>query len=333
MAGVKALRKLQMGVETTAGTAVVATALWRGLGTLEDQREVVHVDEDVGYLSKIDRVYTPKLLAGLTMDDTEATYEQLPYVLAAGVENIVTGVADTTGGSGKLYEYNFPTTAARSTSTYTIEGGDDNQAWEMEYAFVKGFTLSGVPGEAWKVTADWVGRQLTKCSFTTSITPPTVEEILFSKTKLYIDTVGGTMGTTVKASTLLGATLTVDTGLREVFTGDGQLYFTFTKEVGPEITLDVTFEHDSTAVAEIDAFRAETPRMIRLLAEGATLTTAGTFSKKTLRIDVAGKWESFEKLGETDGNDIVTGTMRVRYDVTAGKYCDILVVNQLTALT
>ena len=37
MPGVKALRKIQIGQETTAGTAVVATTIWRGEGVLQDE--------------------------------------------------------------------------------------------------------------------------------------------------------------------------------------------------------------------------------------------------------------------------------------------------------
>ena len=50
MAGVKALRKIQIGRESTAGTAVPATEIWRGEGAGEDQRTVVFPVEDVGYL-------------------------------------------------------------------------------------------------------------------------------------------------------------------------------------------------------------------------------------------------------------------------------------------
>ena len=51
MTGIKKLRKLQLGRETTAGTAVNATDLWRGIGTIEDQTEVMFPEEDIGYLS------------------------------------------------------------------------------------------------------------------------------------------------------------------------------------------------------------------------------------------------------------------------------------------
>lgn len=324
MAGIKLLRKLQLGRETTAGTAVAATTIWRGMGTLEDQRETVFVEEDIGYLSGVDRTYQPRLQAALSMPSVPATFEQLPHILDAGIA-VATPAADSTG-SGDVYTYTFPTTSAPTVKTYTLEGGDNEAAEEIEYAFVQSFTLEGSAGEALMVSAEWLGRQVSTSSFTTTATLPTVEEILFSKGKLYIDAADGTIGTTQKASTLLSATLNVNTGMAPVFTADGNLYFTFTKNVGSEVTLDITFEHDGTATAEKAAWRAQTPRLIRLQWEGAALGTAGNYTYKTLRVDLAGRWESFAALEDQDGNDVVTGTFRARYNATASKYAEIVVV-------
>ena len=294
MAGVRALRKIQCGVEATAGTAVPATTYWRGVGAIEDTQEMKFTEEDIGYLSGVDRSYVPALGAKITFADTPATFEQLPYILAAGVKNVVTGSADGTG-SGKIYTYTFPTTAANTIKTYTIEGGDDQQEEEMEYSFVEAFKLSGKPGEALMMSADWIGRQVTASTFTGSLSLPTVEEILFSKGLLYIDAIAGTIGTTLKSNTLLGADLSVKTGWKAVRAADGQLYFSFIKSTPPEVILAITFEHDSTATAEKAFWRAQTARLIRLKITGTTLTTAGTtYTAKTLLIDLAGKWEKFD---------------------------------------
>lgn len=331
MPGVRALRKIQLGVESAKGTAVAATALWRGQGVIEDQTEVMFPEEDIGYLSGIDRSYIPRNLAAITFEQTPATFEQLGYVLDAGVKT-VSGVQDG-AGSDYTYTYTFPTSAANSIKTYTIEGGDDQQAEEIEFAFVKSFTLAGAAGEAWTVTADWAGRQVSTASFTGSISVPTVEEILFQKGKLYIDAIGGTIGSTQKSSTLLNAELAVTTGWQEYFTADGNLYFTGHKSTKPEVLLTLTFEHDGTSVAEKANWLAETARLIRILVEGSTVSTPGTtYSKKTLIIDLAGKWERFEALDEQDGNDIVTGRFRAAYDPTSASFAEIVVVNELSAL-
>jgi len=334
MAGIKALRKIQLGVEVTPGTAVAATAIWRGMGTIEDQREVVFSQEDVGYVGGLDRTHVPKLLAAISMDETEATFEQLPYILAAGVKNVVAGAADGSG-SDLIYAYPFPTTAVNTLKTYTIQGGDNQEAERMEYSFVEAFKLTGKAGEALKMQADWLGRQVALNAFTGSLSLPTVEEILFSKGKLYIDAVGGTIGGTQKSNTLLGMELSVKTGLIPVFAADGNLYFSFMKSTGQlEIILKITFEHDSTSAAEKVIWRAGTPRQIRLDFDGNAVTTPGTtYSTKKLRIDLAGKWEKFDKLDEQDGNDIVTGTFRARYNSTAALFASITVVNELASLT
>lgn len=330
MAGVKALRKIQLGRESTAGTAVAATTIWRGMGTIEDQRETVFVEEDIGYLSGVDRTMVPKLHAAISLASVPATFEQLPHILEMGVRT--DAPAQDGAGTGYLYEYVFPTTAANTIKTYTIEGGDNQAAEEMEYCFVESFTLEGTAGEALMMSAEIKGRQVSTSAFTGAATLPTVEEILFSKGKLYIDDADGTIGTTQKTSTLLSATLNVTTGLVPVFTADGALYFTFVKGVMPEITLDITFEHDGTATAEKAAWRAETARLIRLQFEGAALGTAGDYTYKTLTIDLAGKWESFSALEDSDGNDTVTATFRARYNATAALFAQIDVVNELSAL-
>src|SRR3990172_491535 len=254
MAGIKKLRRIQLGLETAAGTAGAATALWRGGGAIEDQLQTGFPEEDVGYLSGVDRAYIPKVLAALSMDDTEATFEQLPYILSAGVQNTVSGSTDT-GGSGKIYSYVMATTAAPTLKTYTIEGGDNQEEEEFAYGFVESFKLSGKGGESLMMSAEWKGRQVSVSTFTTAPSLPTVEEILFSKGYLYIDTAGGKIGATTKSNTPLGIELDVNTGIVPVFAGDGNLYFSFTKVATPEVVCSVTFEHDATSAAEKVAWR------------------------------------------------------------------------------
>jgi hypothetical protein len=94
------------------------------------------------------------------------------------------------------------------------------------------------------------------------------------------------------------------------------------------VLLNVTFEHNATAVAEKDAWKAKTPRLLRLQFDGNALQTAGTFANKLLRIDLAGTWESFDSIGDLNGNDIVTGVFRAGYDATAAKFAEIKVVNE-----
>lgn len=336
MAGIEGGRKIQLGAEATPGTAVAATAIWRGKGLPEDRRVVTFIDEDIGYVSGVDRTATSRLLAGFTFDPTPATFEQTPYIFAAGIKNVVSGAADG-AGSGKKYIYPMPTTAPTSNvlKTYTLEGGDDNQAEEIEFSFVESFKLSGKPAEMLMNSAEWLGRQATPTTFTPALSLPNVESIPFSKGKLFIDNAGTAPGTTQKSGVFLGMELAVKTGWAIVETGDGQLYYYTIKHTREdmEVVLNLTFEHNGTATAEKANWRSEIARVLRLQWEGSNLATGGTsFTKKTARIDLAGKWEKFEKLGSQRGNDIINGVFRARFNSTANLFAEFTWVNELASL-
>lgn len=330
--GIKALRKMQLGQEATAGTPVAATTIWRGMGMLKNAIEPQWVEEDVGLLVPTENLYIPFLSAELEMDEVEATFEQLPYILAASIKSVVTGAADGVG-TDKIYDYTPALATAQDVKTFTIEGGDNIQAEKMEYAFVTEFKISGKAKEAMMMSATWQGRQIATATFTAALSIPTVENILFSKGKLYIDAVGGTIGTTQKSNTFLNMSLTWKSGFVPTWTGDGALYFSFIKPTLPEVELEITFEHDATAVAEKAAFVAGTTRLVQMKFEGSSVVTGGTtYQKKTLIINLAGKWKTFDKIDEADGNDIVKGTLVAGYNSTYAKMGHIIVVNELSTL-
>ncbi len=330
--GIKALRKIQLGQEATAGTKVAATTIWRGMGTLANQAEPVFPEEDVGMLVPTERSYIPFLGGELEMDEVEATFEQLPYLLAASIDGIVAGSPDGTG-SDKIYTYEPGVATAKTVKTFSLEGGDNQQAEVGEYGFVTEWKLSGKAKEALMMSGTWQLRQIAKQAFTAALSIPTVEDILFSKGKLYIDAGGGTIGTTLKSQTMLEMGLDWKSNWMPVWTADGDLFFSFIKPTLPEIELELTFEHNASAVAEKDAWLAQTVRLIQLKFEGNTVATPGTtYQKKTLIVNLAGKWTTFDKLDEQDGNDIVKGTFSARYNPTWTKLGQVIVVNELTTL-
>lgn len=328
-------RRLQLGLESTAGTAVAATAVWRGeVNSIDDKRKIERPAENIGYIPKVNRTYTPFLLAGLDMPETPATFEQLPYILTAGVKAVATGAADGAGTS-KIYAYPFSTTTPNTISTYTLEAISALQCEEMEYAFVEKFSLSGKYQEALKMSATWAGRQASVVTATGSLSLPAVEEILTQTGKLYIDAASGTLGSTQKSNTLLEFGFEVTTGYVPRFRPGGLAFGGIVLDRDAmALALSITFEHDATAVAERAAWRAETPRLIRLAFEGSAVGTSGTtYSKKTALIDLAGTWDKFEVLDQIQGNDVVKATFVPDYNPTAALFAAITVVNELTALT
>lgn len=327
---VTALRKIQIGKETTPGTEVDATTrLWL-TGVLKDDREVRFDEEYAGYLSGLGKTHIPFLAGSIAMEGI-ATFEQLPYILNAGVEG-VSGSQDG-AGSDYIYTYSFPTTAVKTPHYYTIEAGNDVQEEQMLYCFVSEFTLSGAVDETLKIAATWQGRQVDTGSFTAGVSPPTVEDILFNLGRLYIDDSGGTIGSTEKSNTLISAELSVVSGFKGQRAADGQKYFSYVYQARPEISLKLTFIHNSSAVSEISKWRSEAVRLLRLKWEGSSVSTPGTtYSKKTLIVDMAGKWEAFETLDEQEGNDVISGTFRPFYSSADALFAQIIVVNELASL-
>ena len=146
------------------------------------------------------------------------------------------------------------------------------------------------------------------------------------------------MGGTPITSTVLGVDLKYNTGLIPLFSMDGQVYFTEIVQAQPEVTVDVTFLHETQSVAQIVLWKAETPRQLELEWTGSTLTTAGTgsggaYTTKVLNLAMSGMWESFSKIDEQDGLDVVTGTFKALYDATSTNFFVSTVVHEDSDLT
>jgi hypothetical protein len=332
--GLKALRSIRFGRESTAGTPVAATTYWRGTGTAEFNPNVTHADEDIGNLMRYNRAYSPKEELVITLDETPATFEQIAHLFEMGVRT--DAPAADGGGNGYIYEYVLPTTSVPTLKTYTVEYGDDAQAYESAYVFAEEITLSGEAGGAVMMGATLRGRSEDKTTFTGAATIPTVEEILFQKGKVYIDNAAlypDTPPSTQDTATWLGFSLTITTGWVARWHGDGNLYFTAPQQAGPDLSLEITYEHNATAVGEIDTWKAITSRGIRLEFEGSAFGTGGDdYNNKTLLVDLFGNWETVGAMGDQDGNNTVTLTLKPRYDATATSAGQVTVVNDLSAL-
>ena len=332
--GVTKLKKCQLGQEGTPGTGVAATALWLGDVKLTDGRATTFPNENIGYLGQVDRSYIPFTDATAEFSEVEANFEQVHYPFAAGVSSVVSGVANGGTTNGFKYAYPLATTSVPTQKTFTIEAGDNSQAYKATYGFCEEISIKGNPKEALKISSKWHAGAIAKTTFTGAISVPTVEQILFQNGKIYSDAVGGTIGTTQLAATWLGFDMTIKTGLVPIFTGDGSLAFTFVKCVGPDVTGTITYEHDASGIAQYDNFVAGTTKLVRMLFTGSALTgTGGTFSTKALQIDMSLKIVSVVLLDSVNGNDTVKVNFRAVFNPTASLYFSTTVCNILSALT
>lgn len=178
------------------------------------------------------------------------------------------------------------------------------------------------------------GSSFTLTEIFSVVAVPSVEDMLFGNTRLYIDAVGGTLGGTLKSTTMLGADVEIVTGLSPVFT-DGQVYY---QDISLDkkkmaVNLKLTFRHNGIATVEKAYWLSQTPRKLRLSVQGTAFGTPGTtYTHKTFNLDLAGKWITFSELGEQEGENVVTGDFRGFYNATAAIAPTVTVVNELASL-
>lgn len=333
MAGRKMLQSIRFAREATPGVASTPRHLWRGNGDmLEDQREVVFVEEQIGVFGGADRTYIAKLQGALSLADTEATFEHLPVLfnaLGLGTWNGAQGSAQGASGSTGLFRWTMPVSATPPTISYTVEAGDNIEAERMTYSVVTELSLSFAAGEAVKVSASLIGRSVDRTnaagSFSAVGTLEQVETILAGRGTVYLSpgSAGNNYGdAAIAAGNVLGGEITFAAKWEPKFTIDsGQLYFHTAVWTDIEITGNLTFEHQISGTwgaagtaGQKAKWREMEPQLLRLNFPGGTIADGTTQQVRLLQIDLPIKWSKFAPLGDQNGNVIVTGDFTSKYN-------------------
>ncbi len=344
MPGRKPLRRLQLGRETTPGTAVAATARMRfNGGMLDDQREVVFPEELVGVFGGTDRSFIQSVTAALDVADTPLTPEQLPYLLAMLYGGPFTGSADGTGSSGFRYTTTVPTSSVPTNTSYTVEGGDDYEVERMDYAKATKVTLKGTQKGVCMMSASLIGQEVARFgSGFSSTTLVDTNDLVFAGARLYLDAIGS-IGTTLITNQFLGFEITFEAMWIPKYTGEGSTgtpTWSFAIFVDKKVTGKLTLEHDPAVDGNTGVksqFRANTPRALRIEVLGQSYATAGTGTlftggRRGVQINLPVKWTKVPPLEDLDGNDTITVEFESRQNATFGGAGTIIVANEVSAL-
>jgi hypothetical protein len=250
---------------------------------------------------------------------------------AAGAITVSEALTDEAAGAAVTIEI--------LTQTYTAEGGNNVRVERSAYSFPTSFELSGRGGanaDAIMLSSSWTTRQWATLAagFTAGITPQALSEILFSGAKFYIDDVDDPAGTTEAPDTLAGFTYRATTGLAHQFAGNGNLFFAKAHRKGKiQLAATISMYQNAVALAEYDAWRTQTPRLLRIQIDGPALTAAGTaYSNKALVLTMPGKWVKFPEPSDIEGAEVFAAQFRPSYNATAGIAPSITVVNELASL-
>lgn len=320
-----AFRKAQFSKEAVKGTKPVITKLAVGKVSFNPEVRWFEPDEDYGRLSRYNRRIKVDESTKLQWEGG-LTFEQCMYLFNTSIKGGVAGVLLT---PGYAWSYDPNIITANAPDTLSLEVGDDQEQFDIPYVFCTGLELSFGMNDVWKFRADMVGRPMVVGNFTGSINPTTVEEVLGSKSRLYCDTTWAGLGGTEMASSIISGSIKLNTGFTPVKYGDANLYYTTYSESKRFLEADLVIAFNSDAVTRFAEFIAGTAKFYKIKTLG-TLISGSTY--KELSISLSGAIQSWDKLGERDGEDVVSIKLVSQYDQTGGKEFLVYLVNNVTAL-
>lgn len=300
----------QIGEETTAGTTVAATR--RMYFNSENSR------------AARERPARPKKFATATRDNvramtlgsTEVSGQiEMPLSASEVIELLLMGikgnVSPTGAGTAKLWTF----TPGETLDPATLEWYDGARGWDIGGCYVSKLTFEGSVEDEAMVKADLFAMNMAIATPTGSLTERVPDFIEGWETKLYIDSFGGTAGTTPVTGTLINWSVEIDNQLeRKYFANNTQNAGAL--PIGElMISAKLTFEAAPAGTAtEYGYWDAVTKRLVRL-EFGQNEVIDGS-DKKFVTIDLPGAWDGVDLGGTDKGTRVYEMSLQYIYDVT-----------------
>lgn len=333
--GSRYFSKMQYGKETTRGTAVAATKIFLGkMFDVKSDRQPVFPTENVGINTDAVRGEIYQYLYSNTLSTEYGYFQELPLLFGCGLKGGVTATEQTASQADYLWTFTPSLTAANSPDAFTLEYGDDVQAWRSEYCMferirISGKIAQGMDASPVAVEADFFGRQISTNSFTGSLSLPTATAMNAKLARFYLDTSWAGIGGTEKTNTLREFDIEIVTGVHPTFSGSGNQYFNQHQEGLITAKAQFVFEGNSNANTVMTNHLAKTFQAVRLTVNGPQI---GSGQVHSLKIDIGGYWESVSPLSSEDRNDNLTAaTLRGFYDSTGAKMLQVAVSTNVSA--
>jgi len=343
--GHKAFRRIQISnVEGTPGTAEAATEVLVGTITQLFNDKVWHKPEqDRGVLAL--NYETPfQVSQRIELELEGELYDRLMVFIAANsIRGNQTPTQPDAMNEPNHYRWVYePALTAPNTpdqtngiDTFTVEYGDNVQAYEVPFAYTVKVEISGAVNEAIMVTWTIQGRGVTETTFTAALTAPDTCYFPFNLAKFYIDTSYAGLGGTQKSGMLSGFTWTFETMFMGLFAADGNYYFSALKEDRKKVDLELTYYRDGTnEAAEFDKFLAQTTAYIRieLIGEAGEMDS-GQANPPYIWLDGAYKYTEYPALDDEDGTSVVGVSAETFYDTTASKMMTVTIGTTMDAFS
>lgn len=316
--------KSQYAKETVRGTAVtVATKRFYGMVGIPKDRTIQHPELALGVRASSGIAEVRQILADpvtLTLDN--AYYQALPMMFSILLKGGVTATEQTVGKGDYLWDFTPDLTASGNPDTITLQTGDNDQAFLIEYLMGKKFTLDFATGEDSdaKVAEECFGKQISKGTFTAAISAPATQEMIQGNTvQMWMDGTWATLGTTAQTNLLRSGSVEIGSGNHPKFFGQGVKTLSAFGEGDVYGAAKFVFEGGVGAVAIFDAWQAATPKAIRLKFTGGLIAAGGL--AHSLIVDLYGTFEDVIPLsGDKDGNTLYGATFATMTDLQSTQH-------------
>lgn len=316
MSGEMALESLQVGLESTPGTAVAATRVEPILaGTVREVIGREFPNETRGSFIPVYRDFPTNRFVEISGVQVAPTFEGIAWWMNLFLKGGVT-TGSTVHTSGKSYTFS-PTAASDDLKTATFEAVCAAQNYQIPYVLGQRMELAWVADGPMTLTMDFLGQRMTAQAKTAALSAVDYEDIIGSKFVTYID--ASTIGSTA-VTNVFGGRFSVTNNWVQEFVGDGNLYPRGAHRNKPEYSFQLDMYLDSAGVTEYGVWRNEGPgtqRKIRTKVEGTAIASSSPATNRTFQLDHYGPWDTAE-LGDRDGKRTVQLTSRTKYDSSAG---------------
>lgn len=327
VASVVPVTVLQAGAEGTAGTLAAAThVVDHTPGTGQVSRDISKIKvTNAGSYASMHRSYAGQEVTTVSYT-APATYDRLvtPFL------QVLNGTAAASGtAANKTWSFTTISDTTDDLASYSFELGGPNWPSVYKVAGVKATSLeiNITHDQPWEYTYEGVGMAVTVGTAVTSglSLPSTLVDILGTNTKVYVDTAGGTIGTTQLTGVVVSASISLGTGMTARHTLDGQAYpYRIARSGRRSVEAKLVIEYASQT--EYTAWAADTERLVRIEATGPSLGT-GTY-KATLNL--YGIWDALE-LGDDGDVKTLELTLAGRYNSTAAAEVTATLVNSISS--
>lgn len=310
----------QMGKETTAGTRVAATRkmYFSPDSRLAYEREARPHRFAIGSRENVRAITMgPSMVSGTLKQPLSAV--EVIELLLIGFKGAVT---PTGAGTTKLWTF-LPGTALDAA---TIEWDDGARAWEAGGCHANKLKFSGNASGENTVEAEIFGMNMVTTTLTGALAERDLSFMEGWESKLWIDALGDTPGTTQVTGTLINWEVEIDNQLnRKYFASNSSDAAALSiGEIGVKAKL--TFEASNAAAATaFTDWNAVTEKLVRL-DFGNNVVVDGS-DKEFVRIDVPGAWEAIDLGGSDAGTRTYELGLQYMYDTANAFGAQILVQN------